>query len=637
MEKFQYYMLNGSVKVPKELKSQIFNSENEIIYEIDNLSKINFLVGPNNSGKSYLSRELCKCFETNISDVLLEFIEDLFQSFRNEIEKIRQKERYEIEKKRVSSKHLNTSPDYNPDPYVIIEKLVNLEFVNSDDFIDTLSKMKKYVDEWKNFKNHNDLNLSEGSYPEVELISQIFESFLNDEFIKTILKIDRFKIKNIFVSHFRYASNIVSSPDRIESELRRLYKFENNADLYFINGFNFTSIFEKIQKSGIKGDNKLEAFDKFLSSCFFNNKKVKVRYDDNNIQKKPINEIEVLIENEVRNFFELGTGIQMLIILTWPLFEHDSGVIFIEEPELFLHPGIQRKLMEIYATHPKSENFQFFISTHSNHILDYAQYNSELASVFRINKRKEELKDGQKPSFVLDNVSSNDLNILADLGVANSSVFLSNCTIWVEGITDVMYFRTYMKYYFETKKESMMYLENLHFAFVEYGGNLIEHWDFDEIIDNDITKLNAKVISNKIFLIADRDEEGGKLTRKERLQSELDRNFYLLNVREIENTLSVYVVEELLNGKDKATILANEEEYASEKFREYLDEKLPEGKRKYKKMKKTILANECIKIIDKKALELGKITTENLKELLSPSAIELCENIYKFIEESNQN
>lgn len=48
---------------------------------------------------------------------------------------------------------------------------------------------------------------------------------------------------------------------------------------------------------------------------------------------------------------------------------NEEMLFFIEEPELNLHPGLQRKLIEAMLSDEFS-NHQFFLTTHSNHLLD---------------------------------------------------------------------------------------------------------------------------------------------------------------------------------------------------------------------------------------------------------------------------
>lgn len=48
----------------------------------------------------------------------------------------------------------------------------------------------------------------------------------------------------------------------------------------------------------------------------------------------------------------------------------NNGTIFIENPEAHLHPIAQSRLMEVICSIPKDRNVQFFIETHSEHILN---------------------------------------------------------------------------------------------------------------------------------------------------------------------------------------------------------------------------------------------------------------------------
>lgn len=53
-----------------------------------------------------------------------------------------------------------------------------------------------------------------------------------------------------------------------------------------------------------------------------------------------------------------------------------------------------------------------------------------------IKKKKLELR---KKKFYLERVLPRDISILNEIDARNSSVFMSNCTIWVEGISDKIY------------------------------------------------------------------------------------------------------------------------------------------------------------------------------------------------------
>ena len=68
---------------------------------------------------------------------------------------------------------------------------------------------------------------------------------------------------------------------------------------------------------------------------------------------------------------QLGDGIQSIIAILYPIFTQLStekhNIVGIEEPEMNLHPGMQRQLIEALN---EIKHAQFFITTHSNHFLE---------------------------------------------------------------------------------------------------------------------------------------------------------------------------------------------------------------------------------------------------------------------------
>lgn len=108
-------------------------------------------------------------------------------------------------------------------------------------------------------------------------------------------------------------------------------------------------------------------FETFLSKYFFGNQPVQL----NAIKHDHIEEVFVKIglENEFP-IQQLGDGIQSIILLTFPLFDHQDKaghLVFYEEPELYMHPGMQRIFVDVIRSF---KNAQCFIVTHSNHLID---------------------------------------------------------------------------------------------------------------------------------------------------------------------------------------------------------------------------------------------------------------------------
>lgn len=310
------------------------------------------------------------------------------------------------------------------------------------------------------------------------------------------------------------------------------------------NGENFAEDIFKLKNSDFESEEKLRKYQNFLSEHFFQNEQVHIRVDATNFERKVV-KIKIGIEKE-QSIHNLGDGLQMAIILTFPLFNYDKAFLFIEEPEIFMHPGFQNKLIQIYGNHPLAKNFMFFIVSHSNHILDSVTQQQK-SSVYSIKKKKEEstISKQSLPKFLLTPLQYGDNQILDLLGVSNTSVFLSNCTIWVEGITDKLYLRKMIQEYL--KRENLdskyndfnKYQEGISYNFVYSAGDNIIHYDFEEEIDleNLDEKIPIKYLCGKSLVIID-DDNGKNLKRKSELKEKLGMNFYELQAVEIESILA---------------------------------------------------------------------------------------------------
>jgi hypothetical protein len=246
------------------------------------------------------------------------------------------------------------------------------------------------------------------------------------------------------------------------------------------------------------------------------------------------------------------------------------------------------------------------------------------------------------------------------LGVRNSSIFLSNCTIWVEGLTDRLYLRHYLKLYQEysnkSDKTKRVFKEDLHFSFVEYSGGNITHWSFLGDGSDEKPTINYEKICNKIFLIADKDYADDKVTKKEtekmirhkKLKELLGNNFYRLNCVEIENLIKENVLEKVIKEFEKIEDLVisfSQEKYAEKRIGRFIDEKIlnnnstrkgknqegkiEDNKYKYSEKSGTIKDKE-------KFCTLALKHTKDYEKDLSKEAKALCEKIYDFIKSHNE-
>jgi len=399
--------------------------------------------------------------------------------------------------------------------------------------------------------------------------------------------------------------------------LNKISKAYNIDEKYIFTGENlYTEIRNKLL-SGLIDRSFVKEFENFVSSCFYNGEGFTII---------PIIEkgyLHVKIgTNEERPLHDLGDGIKQIICIMYKAFElkNSEAIICIEEPEINLHPGFQRKLIEIMQRDEFSK-LTFVLSTHSNHIVDSCFDYSNIA-IYKF------LNSGRNGSrFQVVNTSPRDIELLNVLGVNNSSVFMSNTTIWVEGLSDKIYLSCYLKKYME-ENGLTQYKEGIDYSFIEYGGNNVTHWAFEE--DDSADLICASGITNRAFMIVDNDNDSGsKVARKKQLKHAFSERFYELPVREIENTITVDVLERTLFEGDpvyKSGTNRKRDHFATKSayIWQYIDDHYELKKRYWNPHKK-------IPTISK--IEFAKRICSNISSMsdLSQSAIAICERLYSFI------
>lgn len=258
-------------------------------------------------------------------------------------------------------------------------------------------------------------------------------------------------------------------------------------------------------------------------------------------------------------------------------------------------------------------------------------------SIFKF-KKVNNINDNDGKPFLVEQCNNGDVSLLNELGVRNSSVFLSNCSIWVEGITDRLYLKHYLKLYCKKYPDKKVYRENIDYTFIEYGGGNVVHFNFDEKI-GDSNSINARYINNKIFLIADNDNTKPgtkKASRKEKYSALLKDNFYELPVTEIENLITFETLKQILinqnpNKKEEiCEVLSSKKQFSNKKLGKFIDELFPAGDiKRYAAESGTI----------KNKLEFCKeaINVMNDYDELSEEAKTLTQKIYEFISNNNKD
>jgi hypothetical protein len=275
---------------------------------------------------------------------------------------------------------------------------------------------------------------------------------------------------------------------------------------------------------------------------------------------------------------------------------------------------------------------QFFMTTHSNHFLDMTMDYRDM-SIFSF--RKAEIEHGQDvvPKFYVERVESGTQSVLEQLGVRNSSVFLVNATIWVEGITDRLYIRKALQLFQDTKTKDRAFRridEDLHFSFVEYGGSAITHWSF-LAKDSAPPTIDVTKLCSRLLLIVDADDPASRKERHAQLKALLQDRLVILPGREIENLLSPRTIRAVVSqyeGKEPEMGKFEREAYQSIGLGKFIESRLKDKKRKASYGETSGTIADKVRFCERAIEHMGE-------DDLVDGFQSLIETIYEFVAEQN--
>ena len=620
--------------------SNYIDEFNNPLFAIYDLNRMNIFVGENNSGKSrFIRTALLGKTSIPITDTLSNDFKRRFDNSLNNILNIWRyiKQNQNIKDIPFDESIIKTSKD-SDDYYEIYKHITEAVHI----WFNSVQKDRTTQDYYSQLSSHivglsQALLAKSDAYGTQKPITEIYK---NKCFYIPVLR----GIEN-FDSYFDKTS-LTPLTDALlnKKQWRAVDDYTNNSKQIYQNKisvaygidksciFTAENLYEEIRDKLLGEESRrqqVKDFQDFISETFYGGDGFTI------IPRQQKNAQEIIKEflsvkigqSPERPIYDLGDGIKQMITILYKVFERkdDEAIFFIEEPEINLHPGYQRKLMQILQSDTFSKH-QFFIVTHSSHIIESSLANTKISIYKTINLNK---KNSQ---FKIIKTTNHDLEILELLGISNGSVFMANCLIFVEGISDKIIIQKYLEVYMQEK--NLDFKEDVHYAFAETGGGNIAHWDFlKDINDEDIATIHASSFSNRSFIICDNDGNKKK-ERKEKLKQMVgEQYFYELPVREIENTIKRDVLERTLfnSGEIRLKKQYNESNnsgyYNQNCIGKFIDNH-------YDLEKKYSSASGSIK--NKKQFAKDVVSNINTINDLSETSIELCEILTNYIQSANK-
>lgn len=245
---------------------------------------------------------------------------------------------------------------------------------------------------------------------------------------------------------------------------------------------------------------------------------------------------------------KMGSGLKTIILVLANLliipklkaYKNKKSIYAFEELENNLHPALQRKLFEYIYKYAQDNDIMIFLTTHS-HVAINTFCDKEGTQIFHVEKQ-----DGVSKMHKIDDYISKT-TLLNDLDVRASDILQSNGIIWVEGPSDRVYIKRWLKIFGGDEIE-----EGRDYQFLYYGGRLLSHYtaeqDCEDLISILLTNRNAAIVID-----SDKRKNNSKINEtKKRVKNEFEKYgafCWITKGKEIENYLEKEAIEEAFGKK----------------------------------------------------------------------------------------
>lgn len=184
-----------------------------------------------------------------------------------------------------------------------------------------------------------------------------------------------------------------------------------------------------------------------------------------------------------------GSGLKHFIDILLKTTISNAKVVLLDEPEMGLHPDLQRRFLTYLHKLTNEKEIQIFMATHSPVLLNYA----DSISYYRVIN-----SHGTRSVITVPEDAIHTL--LSDMGIRPSDIFNQDICLLVEGASDVVFFEHIVRVLYAED------FENVSIGIVQYGGS-----SADGIISGYIDVSNIVPAQKYTFWIRDRDAKPSEI------------------------------------------------------------------------------------------------------------------------------